>query len=249
MTARCGFIPHEDFYRPATHPIYFAADSPDKIFRLSCRAVLFLWDRNCEPFNKPWQGGDPKYELSRQLVSQRQIQRSGSSRPWPRLASLWKIFLLRCKDDGRPSVQMRASDASWNQMSVRLTTLLQSWRSFSHHSEVRPPSQDHSPWQLARCSAGERKKSRHIHHISWRHRQHWACTAFYFMVTLLRCCWMVCAPQRTLLSLPLPCVSGNDPCRQGNCVSSWAQWIWNHPASECQRCAGNHAAERIQSSV
>ena len=25
-------------------------------------------------------------------------------------------------------------------MSVRLTTLLQSWRSFSHHSEVRPPS-------------------------------------------------------------------------------------------------------------
>ena len=130
-----------------------------------------------------------------------------------------------------------------------LPTLLQSWRSFSHHSEVRPPSQDHSPWQLARCSAGERKKSRHIHHISWRHRQHWACTAFYFMVTLLRCCWMVCAPQRTLLSLPLPCVSGNDPCRQGNCVSSWAQWIWNHPASECQRCAGNHAAERIQSSV
>ena len=31
MTARCGFIPHEDFYRPATHPIHFAADSPDKI--------------------------------------------------------------------------------------------------------------------------------------------------------------------------------------------------------------------------
>jgi len=31
MTARCGFIPHEDFYRPATHPIHFAAVSPDKI--------------------------------------------------------------------------------------------------------------------------------------------------------------------------------------------------------------------------
>jgi hypothetical protein len=30
-TERRGFILHEDFYRPATHPIHFAADSPDKI--------------------------------------------------------------------------------------------------------------------------------------------------------------------------------------------------------------------------
>ena len=28
---RRGFISHEDFYRPATHPIHFASDSPDKI--------------------------------------------------------------------------------------------------------------------------------------------------------------------------------------------------------------------------
>ena len=40
---RRGFIPHEDFYRPATPPINFAADSPDKIFRLTCRAVLFFY--------------------------------------------------------------------------------------------------------------------------------------------------------------------------------------------------------------
>jgi hypothetical protein len=30
-TERRGFVPHKDFYRPATHPINFAADSPDKI--------------------------------------------------------------------------------------------------------------------------------------------------------------------------------------------------------------------------
>ena len=36
-------FPHEDFYRPATHPIHFAAVSPDKIFRLTCRAVLFFY--------------------------------------------------------------------------------------------------------------------------------------------------------------------------------------------------------------
>ena len=33
---------HERTYRPATHPIHFAADSPDKIFRLSCRVVFFF---------------------------------------------------------------------------------------------------------------------------------------------------------------------------------------------------------------
>ena len=28
--------------RPATHPIHFVADSPDKIFRLSCSVVFFF---------------------------------------------------------------------------------------------------------------------------------------------------------------------------------------------------------------
>ncbi len=49
-TERRGFIPHEDFYRPATHPIYFAAVSPDKIFRLSCRAVFSFGKLHLEFF-------------------------------------------------------------------------------------------------------------------------------------------------------------------------------------------------------
>ena len=32
----------KDFYRPATHPIHFAADSPDKIYRYAAWAVFFF---------------------------------------------------------------------------------------------------------------------------------------------------------------------------------------------------------------
>ena len=238
------------FLPPRNTPDLFCRRFTRQNFSLDLQGGSFLlWDRNCKPFTKPWQGGDPKRDLSRQFVSQRQIPRGCPSCPWPRLANLWKIFLLRCQDDGKPAVQMRTSDASWNQMSVRLTTLLQSRRPFSHHSEVCPPSQNHSSWQLARCSAGERKRHWDVYRISRRHRQHWARTAFYFMVALLRCCWMVCTPQWTFLPLLLPCISRNNSRRQGDCISSRAQWVWNYPASECQRRAGNHAAERIQSSV
>ena len=34
---------HERIYRPATHPIYFAADSPDKIHRCAAWAVFFFF--------------------------------------------------------------------------------------------------------------------------------------------------------------------------------------------------------------
>ena len=40
-------------YRPATHPIHFAADSPDKIFRLSCRVVFFFTGVVPWKFHKP----------------------------------------------------------------------------------------------------------------------------------------------------------------------------------------------------
>ena len=211
------------FLPPRNTPDLFCRCFTRQNFSLVLQGGSFLlWDRNYKPFNKPWQGGDPKRDLSRQFVSQRQIPRGCPSCPWPRLANLWKIFLLRCQDDGRPAVQMWAPDAPWNQMPVRLTTLLQPWRSFSHHSEVCPPSQGHSSWKLARCSAGEHKKPWNVHGISWWNRQHWARTAFYFIVALLRCCWMVCTPQWTFLPLPLPCISRNNSRRQGNCVSSWA---------------------------
>lgn len=154
------------FLPPCNTPDSFCRRFTRQNFSLDLQGGSFLlWDRNCKPFTKPWQGGDPKRDLSRQFVSQRQIPRGCSSCPWPRLANLWKIFLLRCQDNGRPAVQMRTSDASWNQMSVRLTTLLQSRRSFSHHSEVCPPSQNHSSRKLAQCSAGERKRAWNIHRI------------------------------------------------------------------------------------
>ena len=41
---RRGFISHEDFYRPATHPIHFASDSPDKI--IAAWAVFFFFTNN-----------------------------------------------------------------------------------------------------------------------------------------------------------------------------------------------------------
>ena len=40
-------------YRSATHPIHFAADSPDKIFRLSCRVVFFFTGVVPWKFHKP----------------------------------------------------------------------------------------------------------------------------------------------------------------------------------------------------
>ena len=36
---------HERTYRPATHPIYFAADSPDKIHRCAAWAVFFFYGK------------------------------------------------------------------------------------------------------------------------------------------------------------------------------------------------------------
>jgi len=45
MTARCGFIPHEDFYRPATHPIYFAAYFTRQNPSLRCVGGIFLFHK------------------------------------------------------------------------------------------------------------------------------------------------------------------------------------------------------------
>ena len=42
-TERRGFDPNEDFYRPATHPIHFAAVSPDKIHRYAAWTVFFFF--------------------------------------------------------------------------------------------------------------------------------------------------------------------------------------------------------------
>ena len=36
---------HERIYRPATHPIHFAADSPDKIHRCAAWAVFFFYGK------------------------------------------------------------------------------------------------------------------------------------------------------------------------------------------------------------
>ena len=44
---------HERIYRPATHPIYFAADSPDKIHRCAAWAVFFFMG------NVPWKFHEP----------------------------------------------------------------------------------------------------------------------------------------------------------------------------------------------
>ena len=43
MTARCGFIPHEDFCRPATHPIHFAAYFTRQNHRCAAWAVFFFF--------------------------------------------------------------------------------------------------------------------------------------------------------------------------------------------------------------
>ena len=40
-TTFSGYYPDRT-YRPATHPIYFAADSPDKIHRCAAWAVFFF---------------------------------------------------------------------------------------------------------------------------------------------------------------------------------------------------------------
>ena len=42
MTARCRFIPHEDFYRPATHLIHFAAYFTRQNPSLCCMGGIFL---------------------------------------------------------------------------------------------------------------------------------------------------------------------------------------------------------------
>ena len=44
---------HERIYRPATHPIYFAADSPDKIHRCAAWAVFFFMGNVPWKFHKP----------------------------------------------------------------------------------------------------------------------------------------------------------------------------------------------------
>ena len=61
-STRCGRVHFEHcltvdypwkIYRSATHPIHFAADSPDKIFRLSCRVVFFFTGVVPWKFHKP----------------------------------------------------------------------------------------------------------------------------------------------------------------------------------------------------
>ena len=37
---------HERIYRPATHPIHFAVDSPDKIHRCAAWAVFFFSEKH-----------------------------------------------------------------------------------------------------------------------------------------------------------------------------------------------------------
>ena len=44
---------HERIYRPATHPIHFAADSPDKIHRCAAWAVFFFRGNVPWKFHKP----------------------------------------------------------------------------------------------------------------------------------------------------------------------------------------------------
>ena len=44
---------HERIYRPATHPIHFAADSPDKIHRCAAWAVFFFMGNVPWKFHKP----------------------------------------------------------------------------------------------------------------------------------------------------------------------------------------------------
>ena len=68
---------HERIYRPATHPIHFAADSPDKIHRCAAWAVFFFMG------NVPWKFHEPTERDTGSLVNaaakQGQELRSGQT--------------------------------------------------------------------------------------------------------------------------------------------------------------------------